>query len=95
MQLDSSPQVLAKVERQLQEQLSDVQGAVCLGVSALTGEGVEQVLPAILQAFSVWNQRVNTSSLNKWLIRVSCNTLLSHRLSGRRLLYFASLGATP
>ena len=48
-----------------------MQGAACLGISALKGHGLEAVMPAVLQAFSVWNQRVTTSRLNKWLVKVS------------------------
>ena len=64
-------QVEAKLERQLQQCLPDVQGATCLSISALTGEGVDQVLPAVLSAYSTWNQRITTHQLNKWLVQVS------------------------
>ena len=64
-------QVEAKLERQLQQCLPDVQGATCLSISALTGEGVDQVLPAVLSAYSTWNQRITTHQLNKWLVKVS------------------------
>ena len=47
-----------------------MQGAACLGISALKGHGLEAVMPAVLQAFSVWNQRVTTARLNKWLVKV-------------------------
>ncbi len=61
----------AKIETQLQMQLPEVRGATCLGMSALTGQGLEGVMPAVVRSYEVWNQRVPTAKLNKWLVKVT------------------------
>jgi GTP-binding protein len=35
--------------------------------SALTGKGIGKLLPTAFRFFDVWNQRVSTSKLNRWL----------------------------
>ena len=47
--------------------LAQVAGAPILGVSALTGEGMERIMPAVMEAERVWNTRVSTSELNRFL----------------------------
>ena len=70
-------QVQAKVEMQLERQLPEVQGAACIGISALTGKGMPAVMPAVMDAFRVWTQRVPTSRLNKWLVKVGVRSQAS------------------
>ena len=70
-------QAEARLDRQLQQCLPDVQGATCLSISALTGDGVHKVLPAVLQAYSTWNQRISTHQLNKWLVKVPAHLPLT------------------
>jgi GTP-binding protein len=36
-------------------------------ISALSGEGIERLLPACFKLFEVWNRRVPTAKLNGWL----------------------------
>lgn len=62
------------MEEQVKETLPEVPGVPCIGVSALTGAGAQQVLPTALQAFRVWNQRVPTARLNRWLIKARSPT---------------------
>ena len=72
-------QVVGRVEEQVKETLPEVPGVPCIGVSALTGAGAQQVLPTALQAFHVWNQRVPTARLNRWLVKARSQSLsLSH-----------------
>src|SRR5262249_45294027 len=39
-------------------------------VSALTGEGLDRMMQAVVGAHAVWNRRVGTSALNRWLAEV-------------------------
>ncbi|CAL8463309.1 g2843 [Coccomyxa elongata] len=66
--------VVGRVEEQVKETLPEVPGVPCIGVSALTGAGAQQVLPTVLQAFRVWNQRVPTARLNRWLVKARSPT---------------------
>ena len=37
-----------------------------MAVSGLTGEGLDRLMQAIIDAYEVWNKRIPTSSLNRW-----------------------------
>jgi len=47
--------------------LPQIAGAPIVGVSALTGEGMDKLLPAVFEADMVWNTRVPTAALNRFL----------------------------
>jgi len=47
--------------------LPQVFGAEIVAVSALTGEGMERLIPAVMRADRVWNTRLSTSVLNRFL----------------------------
>ena len=52
--------------------------------SGVTGEGIDRLLGAITESHAVWNRRVATSALNRWLEQI----LEQHpppAVSGRRL----------
>jgi GTP-binding protein len=64
----------ARSVRNLREQvdhlLPQVKGAPVVPVSALTGQGLDRLMQAVLDAHTVWNRRVETSALNRWLADV-------------------------
>lgn len=47
--------------------LPQIAGAPLVATSALTGEGLERLLPAVLAADKAWNTRVPTAELNRFL----------------------------
>ncbi len=53
------------VER-LEDSLAQMKGIELVTVSALTGAGMERLLPAVRRAHAVWNTRVSTGELNRW-----------------------------
>jgi GTP-binding protein len=48
--------------------LPQLRGAPLITVSALTGRGIDRLRDAILGAHEVWNRRLPTSALNRWLV---------------------------
>ena len=75
---------ISRLREQAEEKLSQLKGAQLVAVSGLTGEGLERLMQAILDAYAVWNKRVPTNALNRWLESV----LSAHpppAVSGRRL----------
>ena len=58
---------VGKLKEKLDHLLPQIAGAPLIGVSALTGEGVERLLPAVLAADRAWNTRVATATLNRFL----------------------------
>jgi len=47
--------------------LPQVTGTPIVPLSALTGEGMERLMPAVMEAERVWNKRVPTAALNRFL----------------------------
>jgi GTPase len=72
------------ITERLEESLAQVKGIPVVTVSALTGVGVERLLPAVRRAHAVWNTRLPTAALNRWFEQA----LARHQpplVSGRRL----------
>ena len=67
---DLEPEKQSKL-RDLREKferlLPQLRGAPLVTVSAKTGKGLDRLEAAILRAHEVWNRRVTTSQLNRWL----------------------------
>lgn len=51
----------------METSLPQVRGLPVVTLSALTGKGAERLLPAALKAYDIWNSRVSTGQLNRWL----------------------------
>ncbi|MFT7439833.1 MAG: GTP-binding protein, partial [Sulfitobacter sp.] len=47
--------------------LPQLKGAPLVTVSAKTGRGLDRLHQAIMRAYDVWNRRVTTAQLNRWL----------------------------
>ena len=50
----------------LEASLAQSKGVEPVPISALTGAGVERLLPAVRRAHAIWNRRVPTAELNRW-----------------------------
>ncbi len=48
--------------------LPQLRGAPMVMVSALTGKGLDRLQAAIVRAHAVWNTRISTARLNRWLM---------------------------
>jgi GTP-binding protein len=42
-----------------------------VAISGLTGDGIDRLMAAVIDAHAVWNKRVATSALNRWLAEVT------------------------
>jgi GTPase len=58
---------LRAIRDTLTTQLADVRGVPLVTLSALTGRGVDKLLPAVVDAHRRWQSRVPTGALNRWL----------------------------
>lgn len=47
--------------------LPKLRGVPVVMLSAQTGKGVEKLMPAVQQQYALWNARIGTAKLNKWL----------------------------
>ena len=58
---------LKELKEQFERLLPQLRGAPLITVSAKTGRGLERLKEAVLKAYDVWNRRVTTAELNRWL----------------------------
>jgi GTP-binding protein len=75
---------LKKLREETDHWLPQLKGVPVVAVSGITGEGIDRLLQAVTESHAVWNRRVPTSALNRWL----GDTLAQHpppAVSGRRL----------
>ena len=61
---------LARLREKLEESLSQLKGVPLVPVSGLTGTGLEKLMQAVFAADAVWNKRVPTPALNRWLATI-------------------------
>jgi len=64
--------------------LPQLRGAPMVMVSALTGKGIDRLYTAITMAHEVWNTRISTARLNRWL-RMQLEQHPPPAPSGRRI----------
>jgi GTP-binding protein len=58
---------LKDLRETVEEKFADAAGVSVVPVSALSGRGVDKIMDAVLAAHDVWNRRVPTAALNRWL----------------------------
>jgi GTP-binding protein len=74
----------AKLRTEADHWLPQVKGVPIIAVSGLHGEGLDRLMQAVCDIHKVWNHRVSTAALNRWLASaVSAHT--PPAVSGRRL----------
>ena len=75
---------IGKLREQAEDKLTQLKGVPLVAVSGLTGEGLDRLMQAIVDAYEVWNRRVPTSALNRWFEQAS-SAHPPPAVSGRRL----------
>ncbi len=58
---------LARIQERLGNGLSQAKGVPVVTLSALLGDGVDKLMPAVSGAHHQWTRRVPTGQLNRWL----------------------------
>ncbi len=58
---------LKELQEEFTRLLPQLRGAPLVTVSAATGRGVDRLHDAVLKAHVVWNRRITTAQLNRWL----------------------------
>ncbi|WP_323784719.1 ribosome biogenesis GTPase Der [Thalassovita sp.] len=59
---------LREMREAFERLLPQLRGAPLVTVSAKTGRGLDRLQAAVEKAYDVWNRRVSTAKLNRWLI---------------------------
>jgi GTP-binding protein len=82
--IEPRPGAMKKLREEADHWLPQVKGVPIVPISGLTGEGLDRLMQAVIDSHAVWNRRVETSVLNRWLAEV----ISSHpppAVSGRRI----------
>jgi GTP-binding protein len=82
--VEPRPGARRNLREEVDHWLPQVKGVPIVPISALTGEGLDRLMQAVIDIHAVWNRRVETSALNRWLAEV----ISSHpppAVSGRRI----------
>jgi GTPase len=56
-----------KLRDRLEASFAQVKDVPIVGLSALNGRGVDRLLPTVFETYKIWNTRVSTPKLNRWL----------------------------
>lgn len=59
--------LMDELRYKLENALPQLKGLVVATISALTGKGLDRLMQGVIDAYDVWNKRVSTSKLNRWL----------------------------
>ena len=81
---DAAPGAIAKLHDKADHLLPQLKGVPVVAVSGLTGAGLDHLMKAVTDIHALWNKRVSTNAMNRWLADV----LAAHpppAVSGRRL----------
>ena len=62
--------LLRELRERLETALPQLSGVALVPVSGLTGFGLAALMKAVFAADAVWNRRVPTGALNRWLARM-------------------------
>jgi GTP-binding protein len=58
---------IGKLREEADRRLPQVKGVPVIGVSGLTGEGLDRLMQAVADIHTLWNKRLATAELNRWL----------------------------
>ena len=82
--IEPGPGAIAQLRRECDHRLPQVSGVPVVAFSGMAGTGVDRLMQAVVDAHAVWNRRVPTGALNRWLGQV----VAAHpppAVSGRRI----------
>jgi len=82
--MERAPNQIGRLREDADHLLPQVKGAPVVAVSGLTGEGIDRLMAAIVEAHAVWNRRIATSQLNRWFEQAT-QANPPPAVSGRRL----------
>ena len=87
---------LAELREKCTRLLPQIKGVALVPVSAMTGQGLDRLMQAVLAADALWNRRLPTHALNRWL-QDAVDAHPPPAASGRRikLRYLTQANARP
>jgi GTP-binding protein len=65
--VEDKAKLLKTLKTRVDELLPQWKGVPIVAISALSGEGVDRLMPAVVRQHGIWNKRIATHHLNEWL----------------------------
>jgi GTPase len=93
---DEGRHAVGKLQAETNHWLPQVKGVPVIAMSGLTGENLDRLMQAVIDAHAVWNRRVPTAALNRWFEAATAENP-PPAVSGRslRLNYITQAKARP
>jgi GTP-binding protein len=82
--VENPQEMLVELREKLERLLPQVKGLRFVTISAETGRGLDRMMETVVETHKVWNRRVSTGRLNRWLERAT-QAHPPPAVSGRRL----------
>ncbi len=82
--IEDRGKALIRLREEAERLLAQIRGCPVIPVSGATGEGLDELMRAVIAVHETWNKRISTARLNRWLI----NTIEQNpppAVSGRRI----------
>jgi GTPase len=94
--VDDRQRTLQRLREEAERLLPQIRGVPLVPVSGLTGEGLDRLMEAVERVHAVWNRRLPTARLNRWLAEI-VERHPPPAVSGRRikLRYLTQAKARP
>ncbi len=64
--VERRPGLIGELRQDADRLLPQIRGAPIVAVSAMSGDGLDRLMTAVVEAYAVWNRRVPTAALNRW-----------------------------
>jgi GTPase len=65
--VEAEPGALSRLRASVDRMLAQIRGVPIAVLSAKTGNGLDKLMEAVLKAYAVWNRRLPTAALNRFL----------------------------
>jgi len=82
--IERQPGVRPRLREEADRVLPQIKGVPVVALSARTGEGLDRLMAAVMESYAVWNRRVPTAALNRFLSHAT-ETHAPPAIRGRRL----------
>lgn len=85
--VEDQPAAMRILNDTLERSLPQIRGVTLVPISAVTGKNLDRLMSAVFKAFDLWNGRISTGRLNRWLEEVTerhpCPTIKGKRIKIR------------
>jgi GTP-binding protein len=68
--VDDRQRTLQRLREETERLLPQIRGVPLVPVSGLTGEGIDRLMAEVERIYAVWNRRLPTARLNRWLAEI-------------------------